>query len=207
MSETTKLKKTFWGRNWISLIALILSIISLCFSGIRMEPVTFGIDRYNFSIDVLSLLVTLLIGWQVINVISFEKRMKKIVDNEIVKLKKHIEYKSVKSEAGIHLTTGIAFYYTFPLRAYKYFIWGAGLYLDCEDFANCNICLNNMERVLNVIQQDLSENKPTKEEEEKKELNEAIQYIKRHPKYVSIKDRFENIEANRDNILKKNIRK
>ena len=66
-------------KNWISIAALILSIIAICFPSFRMEPVTLGIDRYNFSIDVLSLLVTLLIGWQVINVISFEKRIKKII--------------------------------------------------------------------------------------------------------------------------------
>lgn len=197
MSETTKLKTTFWGRNWISLIALILSIISLCFSGIRMEPVTFGIDRYNFSIDVLSLLVTLLIGWQVINVISFEKRMKKIVDNEIVKLKKHIEYKSANSEAGIYLTTGIAFYYTFPLRAYINFIWGVGRYLDCEDFTNCNKCLDNMENVLSENKQILSKNKPTEED-----LNGVIQYIKHHSKYEVVKYRLENIELYREQIMK-----
>lgn len=177
-------------KNWISIAALILSIIAICFSGFRMEPVTFGIDRYNFSIDVLSLLVTLLIGWQVINVISFEKRMNKIVTDKTFKLEK-------KSQAGIHLTTGIAFFNTFPLRAYKHFIWGAGYYLDCEDFTSCNTCLNNMERVLSENKQPLLKNKPTEED-----LDGVIQYIKHHPKYEIIKYRFENIEAYREQIMK-----
>lgn len=202
MSETTKLKTTFWGKNWISLIALILSIISLCFSGFRMEPVTFGIDRYNFSIDVLSLLVTLLIGWQVINVISFEKRMKKIVDNETSKLKNEIDTFKIKSEGLIFLTIGIAFYETFPLKAYMNYIWAIMCFLDADDFNDCYVCLINMEVILKekeryFINNDCSEY----------DLEGAILAIKNHPKYATIKFRFENIEANRENIFNKNIRK
>ncbi|WP_221660848.1 hypothetical protein [Bacteroides xylanisolvens] len=188
-------------KNWISWLALALSIAAICFSGFRMEPVTFGIDRYNFSIDVLSLLVTLLIGWQVINVISFEKRIKKIISNEIEKVENQIENRQANAEGGIFLATGIGFYYTFPLRAYKCFIYGIGRYLDCEDFVNCNICLKNMELVLKENEQFLIKNYPIE-----KDLEETIQYIKNHPKYEIIRISLENVEAHRKEIYNKSKR-
>lgn len=167
-----------------------------------MEPVTFGIDRYNFSIDVLSLLVTLLIGWQVINVISFEKRMKKIVDKETSKLKNEIDTYQIKSEGLNFLTIGIAFYETYPLKAYMNYIWAIMRFLETEDFEDCDVCLTNMEVILKekeryFINNDCSEY----------ELDRYIHAIRNHPKYVIIKYRFENIVANRENIFNKNIRK
>lgn len=54
------------------LLSLVLSIISLCSS----LPRTSGLDYIGVIVGILSLLVTVLIGWQITNYFMFEKRTK-----------------------------------------------------------------------------------------------------------------------------------
>jgi hypothetical protein len=54
------------------LLSLILSIISLCNS----HPCTNGLDYIGVIVGILSLLVTILIGWQLVNYFVVEKRMR-----------------------------------------------------------------------------------------------------------------------------------
>lgn len=77
--------------NWIlivSSIALVISVIAICISLLRSQPLE--VEWANFLVAILSILVTLLIGWQISNYITFykdiEHKMEKITDEKISKM-------------------------------------------------------------------------------------------------------------------------
>lgn len=61
------------------LLSLVFSIISLCSS----LPRTSGLDYIGVIVGILSLLVTVLIGWQITNYFMFEKRTKSYAEKII----------------------------------------------------------------------------------------------------------------------------
>lgn len=63
----------------LSSLFMIYSIISLC----QNFPRTLGFDYIGAIVGILALLVTVLLGWQIFNVISVEERTKKLVKREI----------------------------------------------------------------------------------------------------------------------------
>lgn len=63
------------------MLSLILSIISLCNS----QPATNRLDYIGVIVGILSLLVTILIGWQLVNYFVVEKRMRGYAKNLIEK--------------------------------------------------------------------------------------------------------------------------
>ncbi len=78
---------------FINLIAIVVSIITLCLFWFRIEP--FEMDLFGILASILSVLVTVLIGWNVfsvININSLEKRVDKKIEKKIkAKTKKEIE--------------------------------------------------------------------------------------------------------------------
>lgn len=71
--------------NWVSLLALLVSIIALMLS-YRVIPVDFK-DYWGFVLGVQSLLVTILIGWQILNVFEVKRQIEDF-NETISKLKK-----------------------------------------------------------------------------------------------------------------------
>lgn len=61
-------------------ISLTFSIISLCNS----QPRTSGLDYIGVIVGILSLLVTILIGWNIYTVIDFNKKKEELAKNEAV---------------------------------------------------------------------------------------------------------------------------
>lgn len=74
--------------NWVSLLALLVSIIALMLS-YRVVPVDFK-DYWGFVLGVQSLLVTILIGWQILNVFEVKRQIEDF-NETISKLKKENE--------------------------------------------------------------------------------------------------------------------
>lgn len=70
------------------IIAIALSAVSLTVSFVRIEPVTW--DGLGGLAGILSILVTLLLGWQIFYAIDIEKRMQSIVNRELFKTKDEI---------------------------------------------------------------------------------------------------------------------
>ena len=62
-------------------ISVLLSIASICISFIRSEPLTF--DGMSVLVGILSLLVTLLLGWQIYTFIDIKGRIKEMVKMEV----------------------------------------------------------------------------------------------------------------------------
>lgn len=75
--------KSYWG-NCLSIVAIICSIVAICIS--LPSTSELGIDYIGVIVGILSLLVTILIGWQIYNAITIEKKIK----DETESLKKEI---------------------------------------------------------------------------------------------------------------------
>lgn len=71
-------KKSIWILFGIS---VLLSIASICISLIRSEPLTW--DGMSVLVGILSLLVTLLLGWQIYTFIDIKGRIKEMVKMEV----------------------------------------------------------------------------------------------------------------------------
>ncbi len=79
---------TFFRNNssWISLLSIFISLVALCVSWIRAEPMK--TDWMAILVGVLALLTSVLIGWQIFALFDFKKEkddslknMSKIVDS------------------------------------------------------------------------------------------------------------------------------
>ena len=64
--------KTYWS-NCLSIAAIICSVVAICVS-LPSAP-ELGIDYIGVIVGILSLLVTMLIGWQIWNVIAIDKKI------------------------------------------------------------------------------------------------------------------------------------
>ena len=64
--------KSYWS-NWLSIAAIICSVVAICVS-LPSAP-ELGMDYIGVIVGILSLLVTMLIGWQIWNVIAIDKKI------------------------------------------------------------------------------------------------------------------------------------
>lgn len=88
--------------NWaflLSGISMLVSIVAICMAGYRTPEL--GFDYQGVIISILSLLVTVLIGWQIYNVIYVESRVKKSLEGIVKTLDEKIERRTegAKEEA------------------------------------------------------------------------------------------------------------
>lgn len=99
------------------IIAIVFSVASISISiycNIRlMEPITW--DMLGILAGILSVLVTVLVGWQLYNILSFESRINKLkreIQKESIKqleaLKKEIDYKTDDAQAQLLYRQAIA---------------------------------------------------------------------------------------------------
>lgn len=73
---------------WVSILALVMSVIALMLS-YRVATIDFK-DYWGFVLGVQSLLVTILIGWQILNVFEVKRQIEDF-NETISKLKKRMK--------------------------------------------------------------------------------------------------------------------
>lgn len=78
-------KKNIWILFGTS---VLLSIASICISLLRSEPLTW--DGMSALVGILSLLVTLLLGWQIYTFIDIENKIKRTIKEEFDKKAKDV---------------------------------------------------------------------------------------------------------------------
>lgn len=71
--------KSYWS-NCLSIAAIVCSVVAICVS-LPSSP-ELGMDYIGVIVGILSLLVTMLIGWQIWNVIAIDKK----IDNKITQV-------------------------------------------------------------------------------------------------------------------------
>lgn len=95
-----------WVRYWvpgISVVAILLSFCAIGYAHLRVESITLDIDRYSLMIDVLSILTTMLIGWQIFNYVSFEGKMKRFTERRVKEAKVEIEKNYIRGLVSTNL--------------------------------------------------------------------------------------------------------
>lgn len=80
--------KSYWS-NCLSIAAIICSVVAICVS-LPSAP-NLGMDYIGVIIGILSLLVTMLIGWQIYNVITIDKKIRDEVNKAKGSFVKEIE--------------------------------------------------------------------------------------------------------------------
>lgn len=63
-------------------IAIVLSVVAVCKAYPRCE----GLDYLGIIVGLLALLTTFVVGWQILNVIQFERRAKELMEKETEKV-------------------------------------------------------------------------------------------------------------------------
>lgn len=94
---------TWIKSNWVSILAIIISITAICISYFRVRPLEIDTDRYGILINSFSLMITLLIGWQIINVLTIKDEINKIAKKRIKKAVSTIKSDNAKDYAITHL--------------------------------------------------------------------------------------------------------
>jgi tetratricopeptide (TPR) repeat protein len=80
--------KSYWS-NCLSITAIICSVVAICVS-LPSTP-ELGIDYIGVIVGILSFLVTLLIGWQIYNAVTIEKKVKEKIQQASNEFNKSIE--------------------------------------------------------------------------------------------------------------------
>ena len=98
-TSSLQLKNKIGGGVICGIFSIIISIVALMISIFRAEPIV--IDFAGFTVASLSVLVVMLISWQIFNVITFESTLKKKMEEVLKEAKKEIEIQKIETEGKI----------------------------------------------------------------------------------------------------------
>lgn len=66
-----------------STYAIIISVIAIFIAGVAVFSLELNLENASFALGVLSLLVTLLVGWQIYNKIAFDAKVQRAIDKQV----------------------------------------------------------------------------------------------------------------------------
>lgn len=140
------------------IIAVVFSFSSFCVSLIRVEPITW--DSLEGLAGILSILVTLLLGWQIFYVIDIERKMKSIVNKELAKTKDEVAnvlYRSIISNSLEENIESIKYYITNREWSRVASIYSSilGDYIKLEDITNIEGTIDNIDQLYDMHSKDI----------------------------------------------------
>jgi len=68
-----------------STFAIIISIIAIFVAGVAAFSLEFNLENSSFALGTLTMLVTLLVGWQIYSKIDFDNKIRKAIDKQVEK--------------------------------------------------------------------------------------------------------------------------
>lgn len=150
----------------ISSVAIVLSFVSIGLVIIRTTPFTFdNMEFYGWVIAILSLLVTILIGWQIYNVMYIDAKikdsLKSAIDNQYKIIDKRT--KSAKDEAigtSLYNVGQAMFYNGFYDLAMDNYIKAIGAISDSEmekKEAHVDLCFSKIILTIKKIKEQSDE--------------------------------------------------
>ena len=150
-----------WKDRAFSIAAIVLSIVAIGLAIIRTTPFVFeNTDFYGWVLAGLSLLVAILIGWQIYSYISVEQRANKILD-EISKkyadldsknydLMNSVDLKFKELEAVSVSQQGMNFYAIGKYKeSIRFMIHALNCYKSMNNNENVNSAISQLEIVIN----------------------------------------------------------
>lgn len=150
--QTNMSKKSIWILFGVS---ILLSIISICISLVRSEPLT--LDGMSVLVGILSLLVTLLLGWQIYTFIDIKCRIKNMIKEEIDGKAKYV-YNGIIGNAITYQVEDVKFYtiekdWNRVLSLYNNILRG---YIKLEDKGNIEEMVDNIQMLFKLHSKDIS---------------------------------------------------
>lgn len=137
--------------NWVSLLALLVSIIALMLS-YRVVPIDFK-DYWGFVLGILSLFVTLLIGWQIFTSLDINRKMSNIDKMNLLIASKQnkIDQLTTKMHAEIYYAQAAAIMQQLPVTAYKSFLLALYYSLKSGENERVNSILGTMDSFVSEL--------------------------------------------------------
>lgn len=156
-------------QKYINIIIGVTSILAFGFALLKVTPFTITADTYvGTIITILSILVTIVIGYQIFNIIEFKQKLEKqIHDNEILsaeilktkedvnvmkdELQKQIKQNAAITSMNAHELEAKIYFEKNPdqncISAFMHYFQALDSALDC-DFDNFDYLLHHMRRCL-----------------------------------------------------------
>lgn len=181
--------------NWVSLLALVIALVALMLS-YRATPVDFK-DYWGFVLGVLTLLVTLLIGWQIYNSIEIKKQLDNTKEKQLEIEKKMTEFNKslIVMDSGLNFTQGLSNSNERPLSAYRDFINALDSAYDANNHTTVEDCYNNLQAMIQKLTLTLKTNENIEVKEI--QIEKAINKLKQNSKYDEFSWRIQQVEKNR----------
>ena len=192
---------------WVSILALVISVIALMLS-YRVAPIDFK-DYWGVVLGTLSLLVTLLIGWQIYGSLEMEKQMKDIRKLNLLLVNKmsEIDSQSLNLRAAVNFAQAASIMSQQPITAYKSLL--VSLYYGLKAGDSDRVCsaLGTMENICKALDTIDKERIPKDINDSLDVFNEkgenVVCEVKKHSEYLLIKDRYEKVEAEMKNVVER----
>ena len=189
---------TFFRNNswWISLLSIITSLVALCISCLRAEPME--IDWMAILVGALALLTSVLIGWQILSMINFKTEKDNFfIESEekfIYKYKSEIYDEIIKSKRNL-IIANYSLFNIFSKENYGFyerFIFAIDILRSYNDEL---FEINFYEHVvLNLLKSIETEGLSFRDKREKEEIIDLYKIILMSIKEPAIKIRLVKIE-------------
>ena len=189
---------TFFRNNswWISLLSIITSLVALCISWLRAEPME--IDWMAILVGALALLTSVLIGWQILSMINFKTEKDNFfIESEekfIYKYKSEIYDEIIKSKRNL-IIANYSLFNIFSKENYGFyerFIFAIDILRSYNDEL---FEINFYEHVvLNLLKSIETEGLSFRDKREKEEIIDLYKIILMSIKEPAIKIRLVKIE-------------
>lgn len=178
--------------------SIVLSATAIVCTAFRIHIVM----THDTWIGIMSSLVgaaaTLIVGTQLYNSIATRKQIKSIQSLQ-KELREKLEWCETKFKGDHHSSQALALWNTQEFDALACMIRAVGCYLECKDYSNCRIALNNAEKLIRKI--DGKVDKVGGYDQKNTKIDLTIGKVRELKEYHLIKERFEKIVAERERLI------
>lgn len=85
-------------KNWLPLIAIILSVVTTCVVSVRIEPINFNNgSMVSFTVGLIGVCATIMVGIQIYSIIYSEEKIKRKIEEEGRRIKYKFESDMIRS--------------------------------------------------------------------------------------------------------------
>lgn len=143
--------------DWISILALFISIIACIITWLRIEVYTTNDTFVGLMAGFMGACATIIVGFQIFSYIDSNKKVKELesiqlkLNKEVVETRKERERSEHLMKYGVNLASGLSLYHTQPFTAYICYFKGLIEALEAHDHNSINKALNNLEFISNLV--------------------------------------------------------
>lgn len=184
--------------NWVSLLALVLSIIALIITFLRID-ITISNDTFiGIIASFIGVCATFIVGTQIYNLFETKK-----VKDDMLNMKRVINDATINIDCALNYIQGLSNESKRPLSAYRDFIVALNYAYDSNNHNAIEDCYNNLKIVIENIKNKNSMDENI--EEKKIQIEVAINQLKSNKKYNDFAWRIKLIENERIDILSRKV--